>query len=156
MLCRNFNIQATFWHCPTSCVQSLIFSRFAIPWQQRMRWLDGITDSMHMSLSKLREFMMDRGRALIYGVTKSQTRLSDWTELNWTEWKKTNTKDNIFQKLQFQYSYLYFFNAQFWLFIQIITKIDLKIKANHGTKKKQTFLSCNTRKVKTINLTQDY
>ena len=53
--------------------------------QQRMRWLDGITDSMDMGLSGLRELVVDREvwHDAIHGVTKSRTRLSDWTELNW-------------------------------------------------------------------------
>ena len=107
--------------------------------RQRMRWLDGITDSTDVSLSELRELVMDREAwcAVIHGVAKSRTRQSDWAELNWT----VSRQDLHLARLPFSW----FCFSEFLFYYLFIYMVELGLRAHRVFPVACGIFSCSTR-----------
>ena len=101
--------------------------------RQRMRWLDGITDSMGMSLSKFRELVMDREawRAAIHRVAKNWTRLSDWTELLYDTTRINSENIKLKERSQFQKATYYVIATIFKIYLLVIETLQYCVAFCH-------------------------
>ena len=101
--------------------------------RQRMRWLDGITDSMGMSLSKFRELVMDREawRAAIHRVAKNWTRLSDWTELLYDTTRINSENIKLKERSQFQKATYYVIATIFKIYLLVIETLQYCVAFYH-------------------------